>query len=433
MYLRGSKWNMRRRRPRVNWVLVVVVLVLIAIVTYIDRYILPTAQTPFLPTLTATRDPESYAVEAAKLFDQGKLIPSIDTYREAIRINPEDPALYLALARVQIFAGQYDEALTDAEDSLLLNNNNSMAYAVRGWALTYKQAWTDADESLKSALRLDQTNGLAHAYNAFLYGKMYENDAGPYPDPIQTAIDESNTAISLAPNSLEARWARAYILALTSGDNLELAVEQYQLAIKINPNIAQIHLELGVTYRLLGVIDKALEEYTLANTFNPSDYWPELYSSRADVAIGEYDKALQWAEKAVQDAPDNPELIGNWGYMLFKKDQYADANEKFALALDGGTTADGLTIQPLSPNAKDSWVSKYYYAYAISLADVGRCAEVGPLTQKLMSFFSSDPYAEINAQIALDTCTESLLTPSPRPASTPTSGTVGKPTTSPTP
>ncbi len=258
MYLRGSKWNMRQRRPKINWFLVVVVLVLIGGITYIDRFILPTAQTPFLPTLTATRDPESYATEAAALFDQGKLLQSIDTYMEAIRIQPEDPALYLAVARVQIFAGKYDEALVNAENSLLLNNNNSMAYAVRGWALTYKLDYTNADDSLKNALRLDDTNGQAHAYNAFLYGKMYENNDGPYVDPIQTAIDESNAAISLAPNSLEAHWARAYILTLTSSDNLEEAMNQYLLAIDINPNIAQIHLELGVTYRLLGVVDKAV-------------------------------------------------------------------------------------------------------------------------------------------------------------------------------
>jgi tetratricopeptide (TPR) repeat protein len=410
---------MRQRRPKINWFLVVVVLLLIGGVTYIDRFILPTAQTPFLPTLTATRDPESYATEAAALFDQGKLLQSIDTYMEAIRIQPEDPALYLAVARVQIFAGKYDEALVNAENSLLLNNNNSMAYAVRGWALTYKFDYTNADDSLKNALRLDDTNGQAHAYNAFLYGKMYENNEGPYVDPIQTAIDESNAAISLAPNSLEAHWARAYILTLTSSDNLEEAMNQYLLAININPNIAQIHLELGVTYRLLGVVDKALQEYTLANTYNPSDYLPELYSSRADISIGEFDKALQWAEKAVQDAPDNPELIGNYGYMLFKKDQLAAANDQFALALDGGTTPAGLTVKPLSPITPDSWVSKYYYAYAISLSQTGRCNEVGPLTQKFLDYFRSDPYAEINAQIAVDNCTESLLTPSPPPVKTP--------------
>ena len=67
--------------------------------------------------------------------------------------------------------------------------------------------------SLKDALRLDPNNGLAHAYNAFLYGRMFENNAGPYVDPIQTAIDESRQATTLAPNSLEAHWARAYIYA----------------------------------------------------------------------------------------------------------------------------------------------------------------------------------------------------------------------------
>ncbi len=162
-----------------------------------------------------------------------------------------------------------------------------------------------------------------------------------------------------------------------------------------------------------------MQEYTLANTYNPSDYLPELYSSRADISIGEFDKALQWAEKAVQDAPDNPELIGNYGYMLFKKDQLAAANDQFALALDGGTTPAGLTVKPLSPITPDSWVSKYYYAYAISLSQTGRCSEVGPLTQKFLDYFRSDPYAEINAQIAVDNCTESLLTPSPPPVKTP--------------
>ena len=60
MYLQGSKWSMRQKRPRINWFLVAIVVILIAIVTYVDRFILPTAQTPFMPTFTATRDPESY-------------------------------------------------------------------------------------------------------------------------------------------------------------------------------------------------------------------------------------------------------------------------------------------------------------------------------------------------------------------------------------
>ena len=92
---------MRQRRPRFNWFLIVVVLILIAVVTYIDRFILPTTELPFTATETATRDPESYVADAEKLFDQGKLNQSIDTYMEAIRIRPNDPSIHIALVRVQ--------------------------------------------------------------------------------------------------------------------------------------------------------------------------------------------------------------------------------------------------------------------------------------------------------------------------------------------
>jgi tetratricopeptide (TPR) repeat protein len=417
MYLRGSKWNMRRRRPRINWFLVIFVVMLIAIVTYIDRFVLPTAQTPFMPTPTVTRDPESYVTEAQGLFDEGKLLQSIDTYMEAIRVKPSDPALYTAVARVQIFAGKYDEALVNAQNSLLLNPNSSIAQAVLGWAQTQKADYTSADDSLKNALRLDPNNYLAHAYNAFLYGKMVENSAGPYVNPIQTAIDESRAATSLGPNSLEAHWARAYIYQLT--DNRELAVQEYLAAIDINKNISEIHLQLGVTYKALGVVDQAIQQYTQANTLNPSDYLPELYSSRALASVGQYVQAEQYASAAVQDAPADPYLLGNWGYMLYKNNDWPAAIDKFSLTVNGGKTADGQTIQPLSPSNNDAWVAIYYYTYALALAQSDRCSEVLPLTQTILDAFRTNEYAVYNAQFALDLCGKTIGTASPQASATP--------------
>jgi tetratricopeptide (TPR) repeat protein len=296
-----------------------------------------------------------------------------------------------------------------------------MAYAIRGWALTYKLDYTDADDSLKNAMRLDLNNGQAHAYNAFLYGKMYENNAGPYTDPIQTAISESNTAISLAPNSLEAHWARAYILQITSSapENLEQARQQYLAAIKINENISEIHLQLGIVYKALAVIDQAVQEYTLANKLNPPDYRPELYSSRAEASIGDFPKALQWADAAVRDEPADPDLRGNWGYMLYKMNDFLAANEQLSLAINGGTTSDGQNVQPLKLDPNNIWISKYYYAYAISLAQTNRCSEMLLLTQKIRDYFREDPYAVPNAEYAEEVCTQSLTTPASKPSVTP--------------
>ncbi len=408
---------MRQRRPRINWFLIVVLVILIAIVTYVDRFILPTAQSPFMATSTATRDPESYVTDAENLFNEGKLLQAIDTYMEAIRIKPDDPTIYIALARVQIFAGKYDEALVNAENSLLLNPNNSMAHAVRAWAFTQKGDYVGADTSLKEALRLDPTNGIIQAYKAFLYGKMYENNTGPYVDPLPIAIEASQAAVTLAPNSLEAHWARAYILQLTA--NGEQAVQEYLLAIQINPNISEIHLELGVSYKGLGVIDSAIQQYTLANTYNPSDIRPYLYSSRALASIGEYAKAAQYAESAVANDPTNPYLRGNWGFMLYKEYDWPNAMIQLSLAVNGGTNENGQTVQPQPLTGGDTRIAQYFYDYAILLAKNNRCGEALPITQLLVTNVPNDADAAYNANYVQQLCAQSLGTPSLQPSATP--------------
>jgi tetratricopeptide (TPR) repeat protein len=417
MYLRGSKWSMRQRRPHINWFLVVLVVLLIAVVTYVDRFILPTAQSPFLPTLTATRDPESYVTDAENLFAQGKLLQSIDSYIEAIRVRPDDPSTYIALARVQIFAGKYADALVNAENSLLLNPNNSMAHGVRAWALTQTGDYVAADNSLQEALRLDPNNGIIQAYKAFLYGRIYENNVVPYVDPLPVAIQASKDGITLAPGSLEAHWARAYILQLTA--NGEQAIQEYLLAIQINSNISEIHLELGVSYKGLGVIDLALQQYTLANTLNPSDIRPYLYSSRALVSIGESAKAVQYAESAVTNDPTNPYLRGNWGYMLYKNNDFPNALIQLSLTINGGTNEDGQIVKPQPLTADDTRIAQYYYVYAILLARSNRCGEALHITQLLSTNVPNNTDAAYNVTYVQQLCEQNLGTPSATASTTP--------------
>jgi len=412
---------MRQKRRRVNWFLLIVLAVLILIVSYLDRFIIPAVESPFVATATSTRPPESYVLEAEELADSGKFIQAIDVYEEAIRLDPDNATLYIALARVQVFAGRYDEALITASDSLLLSPDNAMAYAVRAWALTRKGDLELADEVIQEALLLDPENAITHAYYAILLGNMFEQEVGPYVDPIQMAIDESNTAMALGADKLEVRWARAYVLNITG--NTELAIQQYLAALEINPNISQIHLELGLAYRTAGNIELAVQEYTLANTYNPSDPLPDMYISRAWGSIGEWAKAVQSAEDAVMDAPTDPYLRGNWAYMLFENLEMAAADQQYSLTLYGGVSEDGQVIQPL-PISGDVWVARYYYTYALLLAQLGRCSEVLSLTQVILAALPADEFAVYNSEYALSVCKNithvaptgtSLPEPSPTP------------------
>jgi tetratricopeptide (TPR) repeat protein len=417
MYLRGSKWSMRQRRKPTNWFLIILLLLLIAGMVYFDRFVVPPLQQYILPTPTPTRDPESYLTEADGLFNQGKFSKAIDTYTEAIRISPSDPTIYVALARVQIFAGKYDDAQTNAQNALLLNPNNSMALAVLAWAQDMKGDYTAADTTIQEALRLDPNNGNAHAYYAFLLGDMFQNSVGPYTDPIKTAGEESRVAVSLAPNSLEAHWARGRILYLTA--NYEEAVSEFRTAINNNSFVPQLHLDLGVTYKALSLIDEAIKEYTLANTLNPTDYTAYLYSSRALGSIGSYAQAAQYAEQAVNVAPTNPNLRGNWGWWLYKNGQFGEAQTQLSIAVNGGQTDDGQTILPQPLTADDIRIAQYYYIYALLLVRGNRCSDALPITQLLLTNVPDDEDAVYNAKYIQGLCQSSLGTPPAAPSATP--------------
>jgi hypothetical protein len=164
MYLKGSKWSMNRRRKRPNWFRIIFLCLLVLGGAYVNRFVIPNQPQLGVPTPTATRAPESFVTEAEGYFAQGKLIPAIESYKQAVASSRDNPAVYVALARVQVFAGQYKDAQTSAENAILLNNNNSNAHAVRAWALDFQDNTLEAEASVKRALELDPNNALAHAY-----------------------------------------------------------------------------------------------------------------------------------------------------------------------------------------------------------------------------------------------------------------------------
>lgn len=417
MYLKGSKWTMNRRRQRPNWFRIILLCLLISGGLYLDKYIIPAQPSPFEPTPTPTRPPEAYLTEARALFDQGKLLQSIQTYQEAIAIKPDDPAIYVELARVQIFAGEYKDAQTSSEDALLLNANNSMAHAVRAWALDFQGNYLEAETSVKRALELDPNNPLAHAY----YTEILVDEG---PDTIQKAIEESKVALALAPNTLESHRARAYVLEATA--NYEDAIREYQAAIAINANIPDLHLAVGRNYRALGIYDKAVEEFSRANALNPSDATPDYLISRTYATVGEFSKAMQYAETAAKDDPTDANLRGNLGVMYYYNGYRPEAVKELSLAINGGMSEDGHKVDPVQLVPNSPRIAEYYFTYALVLAKLNRCGDALQVAQTILGRVPSDDNAVNNANQAINICQKNLASPptsvstgTPRPAAPP--------------
>ena len=303
-------------------------------------------------------------VDAELFFTQGKLPQAIEFYQQAVRANPTDDALYVAMGRVQVFAGLYKDAQASAEAAILLNASNPRAHAVRAWALDFQGDYLGAEAAVKRALELDPNSGFAHAIYAEILVDSVLSGAGTF-DNLAKAAEESRVAISLEPNTIETHRARGYVLEATA--NYEEAIAEYQAAIAINDNISDLHLALGRNYRAQQVYDLAVEEFTRANALNPSDPNPDLLISRTYATIGEFAKAAQYAESSVKDAPADASLRGNYGVMLYYTADWAESAVQLGLAVNGGRTAAGDIIESI-PLTTDTRVVEYYYTYALALS-----------------------------------------------------------------
>jgi tetratricopeptide (TPR) repeat protein len=404
MYLpRSSRWSMTKRRKRPNlfgWTLFGLV---VLFGYYFNQVYLPSQPNPFDATPTVTRSPESFVTEAEGLFKEGKLLQSIDAYQSAIDASPQNPVLYIALAREQVFAGKYEEAQANAENAILLNPENSMAHAVRAWALDFQKGKnSDAMEEIDKAIELDPNNAIAHAYRVEIL-----IDSGDFNN-IETAIQASKAALALDSNALETRRARGYLLEATG--NYEEAIQYYRSAIEVNPNISILHMELGRNLRFLEVYDDAIKEFTLANTLNPSDPEPDLFISRTYATMGDYTKALQYAESAMKDRPTDPSLHGNYGVMYYRNFRYQEAVDHLGLAINGGKTEDGLPINGL-PLTNDLRIAEYYYTYGLALARTNQCGQALPIAQTLQTTFPSDDIVLEGANAIIQICQENLDNP----------------------
>jgi tetratricopeptide (TPR) repeat protein len=415
MYLKGSKWSMNRRRKRPNWFRIILLSLLVLGGAYVNRFILPNQPQLGVPTPTVTRSPESFVTEAEEHFAQGKLLAAIESYKQAIASSPEDSAVYVALARTQVFAGQYKEAQTSAESAILLNNNNSNAHAVRAWALDFKGETLEAEASIKRALELDPNNALAHAYYAEILVDAYYSGTG-IVDAIEKAIEESKVAIALAPGTLETHRARGYVLEATG--NYDEAIAEYKAAIAINANIADLHLRLGSNYRQREFYDLAVQEFTRANALNPEDPTPDLFISRTYATIGEYAKAMQYAESAKDNNPASASLRGNLGVMYYRNSYWTEAITELGYVVNGGVTEDGVQIESIQLVPNDSRTAEYYSTYGLALSRLNECGKAIEVARTILTRIPADEIAVENANAIINRCQQNLDS-QPRTTATP--------------
>ncbi|MGD8633740.1 MAG: tetratricopeptide repeat protein [Anaerolineales bacterium] len=424
MYLSGSKWNLRKKRRRSNPWRIVLLLVLIAIVVFFWQTYVPAAQPLFIPTPTPTRSAASYVLEGENLFKAGKLDAAEQAYLQAIAADPREIAHFIELARVRVFSGDYTEAENAARDALVIDSDSALAHAMLAWALDFKASTvrdalereTTLAESLTEADRALDLNPNAPEVRAIYAEVLIDNNINAYEE----ALENARAAVALNNTSLMAHRALAYVWERTG--NPQLALESYQAARNLNPNLPSLHIDVGNMLRVLNDIEGAKESYLKAITLAPTDTLPLTLLVQLYANVGEYGVASQYAQQAVTLAPSNPRLRGNLGRMYYHSGLYEEAVSQFELAIRGGTSPEGVFVDGLPVNnGDDPRVLEFYYTYGLALAKLGVCDDAVDIFRVILQAAPDDEIAVFNAEEGLVLCGELERTPTPEGAAEPES------------
>jgi tetratricopeptide (TPR) repeat protein len=403
MYIKGRNWNMRRKNRRSNPLRILILVMVIALLVYIDQRVEPFSPYIFLPTPTPTLSAATFITEAQSYAVEGKYTQALAAYAKAIKADPQNPSNYIASAMINVYRGDYEAALGDASNALLLKPDNSQAYAIMGIAQGLIGDYLDSESSLTKAVEYDPSNYFAYAYDAVVKAQKILEGSAAQGD-LDLAIEASRKAEAISPSALETHWARGAVLELTA--NYEDAVAEYEAAIAVNSNVSEIHISLGRTYVSMLEYTKAVEEYTKANALNPTDPIPDALIGRTYIRTGEYSKAAQYYQQAISDDPSNAYYWGNLGYAYYKNYQFGDAILALQLAIRGGLTTNGVVVEGL-PLSTD--VVTFYSAYGLALMQLGYCENNAvPIAQAIIQTMADDADAVWNAEYILEQCYQKM-------------------------
>ncbi|HNB52711.1 MAG TPA: tetratricopeptide repeat protein [Anaerolineales bacterium] len=380
----------------------------------------------FEATPTPTRTAGSFSQEGQAWFAAGNLDAAIEAYNLALEDAPNDPRLLAERAQIQVYSSALRTTDAERKDLLLkakadielaatLAERDSFVHAIRALVLDWNanpnlvtpEERTDllfqAENAAVLARELDNNNALALAYYAEILldgGKLVLAE-----ESILAALDANDQLMDVH---------RIYGQVLETKGLYVSAIEEYERAAGLAPNLTFLYLYVGYNYRQLALqaqlvdvnspvakerFGQALDAFARAASINSQigvkDPIPYLAIAKTYAQQGEFFIAARNGEKALEFDPENPAVYGQLGRIYMQARNYETALPTLKCAVVGCTAEENevgkVQVEPLALTSLE--VAYYYVFYDSVLSALNKCEDpdVTFVRDELRKSYGEDP------------------------------------------
>ena len=221
----------------------------------------------------------------------------------------------------------------------------------------------EAVRQYKRVLELDSKNAKAHLNLGIVYGRQWNMIIEPPKDIVDLAafqaqqlpkrslwkkeVAEYKEALRIDPNFAEAHFNLG--VAYQEKGKLKEAIAEYQKTLEIYPNYLEAHNNLGILYFRKGLLDQALPEYQKTVEIKP-DYAKGYYNIGSVYREKKKtDEAIVSFEKALEINPSLAEAHYSLAALYYEKQEFKLAVEHCDQAAKLGIAVDPKFLERLKP------------------------------------------------------------------------------------
>ncbi|MFN6197618.1 MAG: tetratricopeptide repeat protein, partial [Dolichospermum sp.] len=243
----------------------------------------------------------AYYGKGLALGRSGKYPEAITALQQAVQSQPDFVPAWYNLSVVYRDSNQLDKALAAINQAIQLQPNNPNLYNQKCAILSDLKRYKEAAAAINKAIELSPR-------------AAFYNNRGIVRDDLgdkQGAIDDYNQAIKINPNYAQAYYNRGKVRD-ELGDKPG-AIDDFNQAIKINPNLAQAYFGRGNVRDDLGDKPGAIDDFNQAIKINPN--YADAYNNWGIVRydLGDKPGAIDDFNQAIKINPNYANAYYNRG------------------------------------------------------------------------------------------------------------------------